>query len=1854
MISMPLQQQRRFPTLQSPSCSPQNIFCDSTSREEEMFSPPTLPYTFESLVQNMNRGRQISTESVKGSPCSCGSVKGSPNSTGSAGSNIFQGSPVSPLNGDNSKGSQSNGAKVSPGTSPSGNSPGCAPKPSAGNRKPPKLGLNLLCTGSYGHASIRGTSDNVATVAAEDVIRWKEFRRRQKELQPEKCIDQSQTEPLNLDSLSLSASNFSLEDKKGQNKQKPTSPKEEDAIQVSQKAIEIDQDGFPASSASTDDISSARQSLTSENVECMTSSISEAPTEIASNTLFSRLLASSGARGARGELGSICETRPSDAAPTQPTSNSTVTKAKVRDLRVRTSPTSVPSPMETSGPRSTRSASSIMSTQSDTSARERFGDKRKYYSTENEWDDTKPTLDVDALNDSSLDHPEPSVEEKEVNPNDVSMVSSNWDPLHVTTVEEGDELSCNGNDASVSSFNIHGDMGVDDDNSFKVEETGVPAQNPCEESPPKSLPDPSPTSSSSNQSSSASSKDRASSPISCCSVPTLKDVKSFMNKLDSLREESRVQHAANNKPDTVTNARRTESPPKQKQSLPPLRDSPPGVEIKEENVDYLRSLLEKKEKLRLHKLESQRKRNELDERLKAMRCRVYGDDNNTRSGLSTSVEARDGEVSTLVEEEFEAKDDAVPSEDKSFVVMSESKAKDASSLSMMPGARWSGGRAIWSSPVSSPVTLSVDKKEKEEADGGHTRQASTILPTIATDEAERASNSHSKLPAQKVVNNAMSQGTKSGSRPLPNSSSNAASGLSINAPINPPDEAADATRTYVTFGKSLRQSPSSKSPSFKAARYVTSTNTNREVLPSSCQSQKSSTQQPPLPIADANSGPPSLNVTSTSSTLSIALDKDDFSFKPSLLTRKIPFSPLVAGSKTTGSKFSFSSPDINRSTASVFSSDNDKKSPTLEAMKTSPCSPPETSPAMSSTSPDVSEGDKGGGLGFGYIFGDKSVVSKSSSKFVELGQFDTSPKKCKAEEQSLLGVTVLGSKEKKHVKKRPHSPQFETVDEQSMASNQGNEAVLKEEDSRIVAPDPPGVESSNASNDDNVEPSNATANDAPKQDSTKKQPGLSIKPPPLSPVVESSTDYDFESVMQRVKIISNTPRSCLETPRVTNSASLKSPRFRMERENKVTKVNATIDALKAKFESEGHKVSPTPKMKDSSRLIPTDNSISQCGWTKPRQAAPKPFESSKVWSLMVKESNQLTEADMSRKEFYEQTKPTTGFLDLSRPKAVLEPKNHAAIAPNLSGVKEELEPVDSLDNSSTSSFKGLNIKELRLRFEGSKDSLSVGSVKKFDSLKSRESGTKNSFDSDIDDNDCTDGENSLDTKKVLSYAKKIEQRVKKRYSAVDSRPEVATTIEAGSGETENSSKENIVDKAADDGFPHFSPVAIRKKAFEMRKREVLQTAVKPPENDGGSLKDVVLICHKVNPTSEQLEVPPAKAATPKQMGTPRLSVRERVATFSNPGAYNQTVAMLKNPLASPRQVVPFQKLTPPPRTIDMNRANQTPSPLWTHNKEDDINSPMANLSSPIRQHGQRHRQSAPFAMGQTTYGTRNSANQNYPYDKTSQQAVLGNQARTIQTTYNSTGPTQGDDDYDDGITLSPTCSEVSGLTLPTCLASLADDNSRTMRQSSSSEVPDFQEAMSPIARHRQKNGANLNGNLFNHPYLKRMIAQNLPNCATPTARGQHQEQHSSSQVKQKPSHREQILSRVIEKPGTPRKSQPSANKKTIPHPQRKKSMNSSTQPTLASSRAINDQSTQKALPSPQHRKQSHRKEVVKGKVAERVAMVNELTNRTNEASIHQHIGDTVSKNLKEAKARHKSQRSEEQSSAATRDCVRVN
>jgi hypothetical protein len=1268
MITQPKQ---RSPSLEIKRCSPKNLSCELDGKEEEIFSPPMLSCTSESAAENMNQG--VSS--------------GTPQDPTSDDTDMCQSSPSS---ASSSKPDSVN-RKLQPGPT--------SKSPYAGQ---------VFC-GGY-----NGESHSSSAVPLEDVMRWKEFRRRQKEI----------TEELhngalpNLNSLSFSTALLSSE---------RTAKEFYDLQKKSPKAVEIDQDGFPASPTDHN------KNLTAENKRKMAPSMSDAPTEIASNMVISvnKLLTHTTAKD---QLGSIRETHPSktDQAPLAPSSSRGIIAGRKfpRDhLRINTAPTT---PIASTPP-STRSLGSTMSIRSDTSARERFGDSNTKSSMENEWDDTKPTLDVNTLNESSIE------EDK----NNVSTVSSNWDPLHVSAIEDGDETEREYNERiNLDSTNIHGDL----NDSIMVNRTARTVQTS-----PKKVTSP------------------------CYAVPTLTEVMSFMNKMGSMREKPRIHNTNINKSKTMNARSGCELP--QTQSPLSSQDFISDVDVKEENTEdtYLQFLMEKKEKLRLYKLDSQRKRNKLDEKLKAMRSKLR-----SPSIVNRSRDGESGNESMIVCDDVPMAKNETP----------ESEAKDQSvrsNVSNFPGARWCGGRAIWGSLVSTP----------EE----------NITGSNAVGEKE------------------------SFAEHLPHAKSNTG-----NCATKP----------------SLSPSPTNHKECTTTTDKNQGNNSYHQVLAHTSNSITSSSRQ-------------------YENTASIRV-KDNFS---SELALQIPFSPLVVGEKSS-SKFSFSALEVRQTSTNIPASES-----LLEATSNTPSNTSDPMPHLSATSPDVSEGDKGGGLGFGYT-GDKSVISKSSSKLVELGEYDTSLKEPNGDkERCLVGVTVVGSKEKKQATKKKLDSSPATDKE-----NRGNDKDIASSP-KIVAPDPPGVEPCDVRNDSasklprkrnksltvdcshaplkqstkevNAEIRNTAVKDAP-----ARQPSLSIEPPPISPVVESTTsDNEFEVMIQKAKTIKNTPRntpkSCLDTPRAANTASLKSPRFRMERDSK-------ISALKMKFESEGL-VSP--------KINPPDRSFS---WTK---------------SKPLSNSNQIGTERTKISGFYEQSKSMFG--------------SNPMITTTLSDVKEELTQVDSMDNSSMSSFKGLNIKELRSRFDNC-DTFSLSSFKKNSTLKSAELASKSSIESDINGNDCSDKMKTLYTSKVPSYTNRFENKISEQ-SAQDRHPEVAKTNESGSGEllTELSAKENILEQTADGMFPNFSPVAMRKKAFEMRRQKSASKA-RTPNNIGGNAQHDILACQSINMASQVQPIGSSIA----QISTPRLSVKERIAAFNSPDTFNST--QVKNS----RQMIPFQKLTPPPGSIQMN------------------------------------------------------------------------------------------------------------------------------------------------------------------------------------------------------------------------------------------------------------------------------------------------------------------------------------------------
>jgi hypothetical protein len=160
-----------------------------------------------------------------------------------------------------------------------------------------------------------------------------------------------------------------------------------------------------------------------------------------------------------------------------------------------------------------------------------------------------------------------------------------------------------------------------------------------------------------------------------------------------------------------------------------------------------------------------------------------------------------------------------------------------------------------------------------------------------------------------------------------------------------------------------------------------------------------------------------------------------------------------------------------------------------------------------------------------------------------------------------------------------------------------------------------------------------------------------------------------------------------------------------------------------------------------------------------------------------------------------------------------------------------------------------------------------------------------------------------------------------------------------------------------------------------------------------------------------------------------------------------------------------------------------------------------------------------------------------------------NRPTPVDTRYDSSPVQEFDYDDEDGITLSPTFSEVSGLTAPTCMGTIYSQTSThpDLFDKSHGNKHSYHETMSPIARHRQQQEklALITGHtkLSTHPYIKRLssklrpvpveknhqISSNtntLAEVATPRARGSP----SADQIQISPSRREQLISRVRASP----------------------------------------------------------------------------------------------------------------------------
>ena len=1376
------------------------------------------------------------------------------------------------------------------------------------------------------------------------------------------------------------------------------------------------------------------------------------------------------------------------------------------------------------------------------------------------------------------DEQEEDVEDKK---QDVSMVSSTCDPKDDTVDTEG------GGDGNADEFMADANL---------LEAVVKP-------SPPKSTSPPSSAKSNNSlNSSGSSSKD---------DIPTLDEVTNFMSQLKQLRHDP-SNNSTNNKKSTkkssslanekqeFTTKRSKSSPIQGMDFMPAAPES--DVILKEENIEFNKSLLQRKEKLRQHKLQSDRKKKEFDQRLKSIRSRVYDDiaaggpdDESKGTSMMPGVDKTPppratgrtplkGLPATPADRIIERNDDddngsCFPTDEKPFDSGPRAAVQQQpiSLFSpMAPAARWSGGLARWNSNTPSPQQQHQDQQQQAHA---------------------------KELPSpQKKLNIAIDADDFSFRPPY----IAGGGGKAMNIPISP------IVATSSSAAAALDSSEKKEQPD----------NANKFSFASS-----------PLRAIEEAPSRAKFFLNSPGSTL--------------LATIENAASNAVAAASSKSKRSQSEPPSNNRSALTIStkeepmpqrepspSATNDEKA-TEHAKSLQEQQPAALSPALS----DMSEGDKGAG-GFGFTMrtfdnmrGDKSILSKSSSKFVELGlsnpTMDPPDEEDDFEEsESLLGVEIKGSKKKK--KKRRKSPRskasratsFDPVVEE--LSHDGNskcsthdDNVSEEEAKTTRKPlDPDGLdwEELQAKKSEEVITSKP-------QSHTKLIPAcetnVSVNPKQstiLDIVPEANDDEnenpEFIEVMDRVKTCL-TPRTTNEGMEILNSKAFLTPRsvagtsrFNFGGKTQVVSSSKSIHDLRCKFESEESVTSTSvsaarkesPKRNGAavikseggtftrSKSVPRAMVEGQDRGDSPKKGA---LSSSELKSRFEPKKNGTSSAvrfKPSQKETWQSKNKSQGVgvgtavfkqyggktMQETMPQdmqLVKSKSDNLAIQGPSSGEKNDIE----LINSNSSEI--MSIRELRSKFESEKKtgvakqleayqksargnnnreqlnqkskalatagrSTMIGSgvylkdreLQAMSSLGSETLETAESTLNKVDSNeaptigDSTLGDGTLDTKKILRYAKRIEQRMVEPQDSEETESVNSFGNRIDKKDT-LSSKENYLRESKSSGtennqgdnFSGFSPVRMRRKAYESNKKQGTFTQSHSYQQSSTPERKRATSQKNITPAPEVAPACVVNASIEDESPAATASfVKDRIAGWgSKKSASAQKKALLKEQhpsqtqqqSASSRanmmnrsqnkvsQVQQLQSATPPPRTVSMNRTTETPSPLWGFAHQNNNNKPVygnQNGSPHVVGHRQPNTRISPVRY--PAPAPANNANNN---------GASPARPAPVQTRYESPiAREQYSVDEDDGITLSPTFSEVSGLTMPTCLGTVnGDAGSRVTIQSdvfgdlskpSKANGTLYHETMSPIARHRKQQEmavttASSGGKkIAKHPYLQRV------------------------------------------------------------------------------------------------------------------------------------------------------------------------
>ena len=931
----------------------------------------------------------------------------------------------------------------------------------------------------------------------------------------------------------------------------------------------------------------------------------------------------------------------------------------------------------------------------------------------------------------------------------------------------------------------------------------------------------------------------------------------------------------------------------------------------------------------------------------------------------------------------------------------------------------------------------------------------------------------------------------------------------------------------------------------------------------------------------------------------IGIDKDDFSFSPVDVD-------AVLG-KSSGSSSMSSPPGEMELFSEAYGGETVKaiqNSRTIDAVNDDEAKASKSSSSslakLKSPTSNVSP-HQGGGLGSGYLrgFGNKSMASSVN---VELGfgmgvdpPLDDDNDCSEKEEEKLLGVTVVGSKRRKRKSNTPRTS-CETVQEHSIDGHKEDDSAVEDgggghrRDSSPItlepatkdAPferkqlDPDGIDwkdigivtrdahstepatpsrSGNMTIDANMEEIESD-HMCPDNIFSPKNDNL----PPVTPrMTPQARDWQLNLSHQftpRTKHLP-TPRA---TPRTARAANLSSNRkkfgFGLEEDSPDTYF----------------KMNEKPSFRRDSRVDQSEMDGDE------------------------RETEQVEDQTNEERSPSKLTKPT-GIEDI-RSKFESSTFGLDHLQQSLQNFREE-KAVEASKRQFKATLLDSPIKESNTP---SRIYLEDGDLRAMSSLETdTQASTYYSLSKGVsDDNDATIGDStlgdgSMDTKKALRYARRLEH----------------------SHESEDNSKENHEEEATP------SIVALRRKAFESQASESLQ---KSPDHQ--NKLDTVGSQKEKRSLSSQRSL--LNASNRHETGTrehSRLvskmpSQDHSSVSQSSPGGKTSVVSSIKERIAaydgqkSKNGKPSLYRLSSQSKTFQVRVGGQVKSINIRQGANSITNTSMHTAGAvaenekilPSRDLNQHKQLPSPAANNTGAHYSQHGGgayyHENEPLSNRNQAA--GNQNREmprvapIDTTYeNSTL-----DDDDDGITLSPTISEVSGLTFETSLVAGGVVPNQIANE--------FERMMTPIARLRQRT----QGNKFSYDHID-----------APTPR--------SSMEINRSSRRDQIVSRIRET---------SSNGNLW---QRRNVV------TEVSHSTSGDTSSNSRNATMGHYSRS----AGLGKVAEKVASIDGSRRNVAGESENMSVGDRVAmmnRHSQKHKMRHRNSMNDEPgSSLATRDCIRV-